>query len=93
MANRMNEWIKSARERLIIQRGGKCVECGRTDHLEFAHLQETGLKGRGRGRKERYYDVVKNPDAYVLLDKGCHRRLDAQAKLENSAFKVGNVSQ
>ena len=30
----------------------------------------------GRGRKERYLDVRRNPRAYVLLCRRCHRLYD-----------------
>ncbi len=69
---------------MIAAWGGKCKQCGSVDRLEFAHLQKTEVKGRGRGRKERYYDVLKNPFAYILLCKICHRRFDVEAKNDAS---------
>jgi len=46
--------------------------------LEFAHLpgKPTGLLGRGRGSRERYYDVRKHPGSYVLVCRGHHSLLD-----------------
>ena len=43
---------------------------------EFAHVLETALKGRGRGRKERYYDIIKNPDCYRLLCQFHYKEMD-----------------
>ena len=57
--------------------------CGTTSKLEFAHKEETELSGRGRGRKERVYDVIKNPDKYRLLCEDCHKDYD-QGLLELS---------
>lgn len=76
MPNVMNVWIKEARKKLIDQFGGKCIVCGTTNKLEFAHIHSTDLKGYGRGRKERYYDVIKNPEAYTLLCKEHHEAYD-----------------
>lgn len=76
MTNDANKWIKKARKRLIVLWGLKCFMCGTTERLEFAHINDTGLNGLGRGRKERYYDVINNPDDYVLLCKTCHREFD-----------------
>lgn len=76
MANQANKWIKEARKRLIILWGLKCFVCGTSEKLEFAHINDTELRGMGRGRKERYYDVIKNPDSYVLLCKNCHKDFD-----------------
>ena len=80
MTNYMNDWIKKALEKLRKAFGTKCSFCGTTANLEFAHLEPTELCGRGRGRKERYYDIKKNPDSYVLLCAGCHKTLDTVLK-------------
>lgn len=61
--------------------GGRCVMADGTPHmgrLEFAHLpgKPTGVCGRGRGRTDRYYDVKRNPECYVLLCRSHHRRID-----------------
>jgi len=64
--------------------GGRCVWCGVPDLpgdlLEFAHLpgKPTGLEGRDRGLPNRYYDVKKNPDSYVLLCREHHTALDGR---------------
>lgn len=57
--------------------GGRCVMCGArrsTKHrpLEFAHLKFTDVSGRGRGRADRYHDIVKHPSCYVLVCRLCH---------------------
>lgn len=76
MGNQMNEWTKRRRKELLEEWGGECLFCGSTEKLQFAHLTETELSGAGRGRKERLYDVIYNPDCYVLLCSKNHRELD-----------------
>jgi len=78
--NYVNKWIRTAFDNLRKEFGDKCSFCGSTAKLEFAHLEPTELVGRGRGRKERYYDIKKNPDSYVLLCVGCHKTLDTVLK-------------
>lgn len=67
--------------------GGRCERCGANDSgvaywngprrpLEFAHVKPTGLCGQGRGLKNRFLDVLRNPDCYRLLCSRCHRLLD-----------------
>jgi len=67
--------------------GGRCKKCGatrsrlkrgrlKTGPLEFAHLKPTGLCGTGRGLKNRFVDVLRNPDCYDLFCQRCHRTLD-----------------
>lgn len=81
MTNSANKWIKKARQKLIEQFGGCCKNCGERAKLEFAHKHEKETpiinKKRGRGRKERYYDIKKNPECYYLLCNPCHRDYDA----------------
>ena len=75
----MNRLIKRKIPELRERMGGKCAnpKCPNpTENSQFAHVKRTRLKGRGRGRKERYYDVVKHPDCYILLSKDCHKKFD-----------------
>ncbi len=60
--------------------GGRCVECGDTHRLEFAHLpgKPTGIEGKGRGMPQRYYDIRNNPQCYVLLCQRDHKKLDGR---------------
>lgn len=44
--------------------------------MEFAHLAPTGLQGRGRGLRARVLDIERNPQAYALLCRHCHKGLD-----------------
>ena len=69
MTNPRNKLQKKFRKQLIKAFGGKCVICGSIENLEFAHVKPTKLSGIGRGRKERYYDVLRNPDCYALTCK------------------------
>jgi ERCC4-type nuclease len=66
------------RQELIQWFGGKCEKCGSIEKLQFAHIEETELsKKKGRGRKERFYDVLKNPEKYRLYCEECHEQYDA----------------
>ena len=56
------------------EHGGRCERCGSRRKLEFAHQQQTGLSGQGRGLNHRYLDIKKHPEAYDLLCHACHRR-------------------
>ena len=67
-------------------RGGKCQDCGHEGSLEFAHVKPTSIKRngegrerRGRGGRNRYYDIKNNPDCYKLLCCNCHDVLDGRA--------------
>lgn len=80
MTNRSNKWIKKAFQRLRVQFGGCCKECGTTENLQFAHIRDNGFSGSGRGRKERYYNIKNNPLDYVLLCASCHREFDKKRK-------------
>lgn len=64
------------RSRLLARYGGACTRCGSTKRLEFAHVKPTALNGRGRGSRERYYDVLKHPDCYTLLCRKHHNLMD-----------------
>ncbi len=76
MSNRSNRWIIQAFRDLRIEFGNKCAYCGTRRQLQFAHIQPTGLNGTGRGRKERYYDIVNHKDSYVLLCRKHHKEYD-----------------
>lgn len=79
MTDRQNKWIKKKIYDLKIKFGGKCWNCGSTSNLEFAHIKDTELNGMGRGRKERYNDIIKHPDCYALLcggESSCHVMFD-----------------
>ncbi|MGH7259958.1 MAG: hypothetical protein ACREI9_04670 [Nitrospiraceae bacterium] len=87
---RKKRWYAAEMERLRERFGGECGECGITHGalrylqngnvlvmtLEFAHVEATGLKGRGRGRTKRIHDIRRNPEAYRLLCRQCHMDLD-----------------
>ena len=78
MADKNHGWHRKKRFEEIDSRGGKCEECGDDNDLEFAHIRPTGLNGKGRGYNERVLDVLRNPDAYRLLCKRCHKRFDSR---------------
>lgn len=83
VGNPRNELAKRQMAALRATRGNKCEVCEATyppeiaaSQLEFAHAAETGLKGMGRGRKERITDIRKHPENYALMCKPCHREFD-----------------
>ena len=57
--------------------GGECKYCGAKHALEFAHLEPTGLSGKGRGQGARVRNIRNNRDSYTLLCRGCHREFDS----------------
>lgn len=76
MTNQRNKLIKKQWKEL--RDNAKCVGPGPTHigRIQFAHIEPTGLEGKGRGRKERLYDILKNPDKYVPLCESCHLDFD-----------------
>ena len=81
MANKANVRAKNTMIALRRDHGNRCEGCGlhlnyNKVNLEFAHLTPC-QKGRGRGRKERTYEVSKNPDQFVLLCRACHLTFDS----------------
>lgn len=81
MPKRFNYALKF--KQLRAARGNACeCGCGRTERLEFAHLRETKVFGRGRGRADRYHDIRRNPDAYALLAKVCHQRQETDRAVQ-----------
>lgn len=78
MAKRQVEWLKKKFIELKNLYGNKCAICKKEgDYLEFAHVKETELNGRGRGMWKRYYDIVNNLDSYRLMHKDCHEYYDS----------------
>lgn len=86
MTNAGNLLVKQKRRNLIKAFGGKCVFCGTTKNLVFAHRYPTPIiearKEGKAGRKERLYDVIKHKKAYLLtcrkhnkLAEGCKKRV------------------
>ena len=73
MTNAANKWIKKKLRELKKEFGGKCARCGSKRKLEFAHKRKTPISGKHRGRKEKYYDIIRHKKSYVLLCFKCHR--------------------
>lgn len=69
-------WLAKKFEELKVLFGGKCIFCGTTFELQFAHIKETGLFGWSRGKKARYYDILYHQDCYRLMCKKCHKLFD-----------------
>lgn len=59
---------------LRAERGSACEACGAETELQFAHARHTGLRGMGRGRRERAHDIRTRPEEYRLLCARCHAR-------------------
>jgi hypothetical protein len=79
MTNCANEYVKAKFKEM--REKAKChnPKCTSGKKIEFAHIRPTELKGAGRGRKERYFDIVKHPDDYVPFCKDCHFLFDHDA--------------
>lgn len=65
--------------------GGRCVDRDKglgdcSGRLEFSHLKPTGVQGRGRGRADRYHDILRNVAAFALRCVRHHRRFDLDPK-------------
>ena len=79
-----NDWAIRGIQKEREKRGGKCQwadlcpgeSCDRTFDLQFAHIKETKLSGRGRGSGKRLRDIRQNGDCYKLLCDVHHRRYD-----------------
>lgn len=80
MVRRQNIWIRKKFNELrslaeSMYHG--CVFCGDPE-WEFAHIRTTPLEGagRGRGRGERYYDILYHFDCYRPMCRECHKSYD-----------------
>ena len=56
--------------------GNRCGICGSTKRLEFTHAAPTGLCSRGRGIRNRYFDILAHPECYALVCRSCHKGED-----------------
>jgi len=66
-------WPKMNLNWLRRQYGDMCNCCGATHcPLEFAHVNPTGLSGRGRGNTRRFKNIMQYPASYTLLCSPCH---------------------
>lgn len=72
----IKEYVRRKRNRLLHYFGRVCAKCRGKNSLEFAHKEDTGLNGAGRGGLSRVRDVEKNRDKYLLLCKKCHYEYD-----------------
>jgi hypothetical protein len=66
--------------------GNQCLDCGCGYSLEFAHIKETTISGKGRGMRIRFYDIINNPCSYILMCKKCHEHHDSLPKEERETF-------
>lgn len=80
--NAVRDWLNKKWWDLRMQFGNRCEMCGDPFGLEFAHLVPTKRIGLGRGKKAQYYDIKNHPDAYMLLCKRCHKKIDRPSEQE-----------
>lgn len=59
-ANRNVAWYRRTRTWLIAELGGKCVECGTTDELEFDHLTPRDWHPNKTSRWQRLRNYIKD---------------------------------
>lgn len=96
LTNRRNKLIAVQFYALRESFGGKCSAygCDAISGLEFAHLEETPLSGWGRGRKERYYDIINHRESYRLMCDHHHRLYDKGVDVDSEdtrqAEETGN---
>lgn len=74
----MKSYYHKRRKCVIQLLGNKCYhpDCLENTKLEFAHKQDTGVKGYGLSGWARIYDVLKNATSYMLLCKYHHEQFD-----------------
>jgi len=87
--SRTSLWLRRKWVKLIEEFGGVCQSCAGTEELEFAHVKPTGLKGNGRGKFHRYYDVLRHRRSYILLCMTCHDELDGRRPRQRQSEYVG----
>ena len=86
MTHRTNIWLKKK----IIELKKKYSQCPickqKNDSFsEFAHIKDNNFGGMGRGRRERYYNIIKHPDCYRRMHHDCHEYYDNVLK-DNEAY-------
>lgn len=85
-----NRWVYRKFNELKKAYGNKCMKCGSTDNLQFAHVKHNGFNGMGRGKSHRYYNIVKNLDCYRLWCKKCHDEYDSYQRYIDEPEWWGN---
>jgi len=75
-------YLDNLQSRLYTHFGGHCRDCDVMFPLEFAHLEPTGLRGPGRGRKARLLDVQRNLNSYALMCRFHHDLFDGRQPAE-----------
>lgn len=112
--NKKNRWFKDRQIEIIQWYGSRCNNplCQRhynlgVKPLEFAHIQENGLSGVGRGRADRILSLMRNlkrlnedGQEYVLLCPECHDKFDKRTVREyklqkriEEATKLRDITQ
>lgn len=65
-------------QKLITLLGGKCIECGREDHLSIDHINNNGGDDRKLGSKDMMIrKILKNPkerSSYQILCHNCNQK-------------------
>lgn len=80
-------WRKKRKDKAIQLLGGRCIECGSTDKLEFDHIDPKHCNFRiGSGLTRSWELVRKELLLCQLLCKSCHRRKTN----EDNGFNSGN---
>ena len=77
MKHTPSEYADRIRIRFYHVFGERCFMCGCQKELQFAHMRQTGVSGRGRGKYTRAKDIRDNFGSYELLCRYCHSLYDA----------------
>ena len=75
--------------------GQQASQCSETspDKLEFAHVKETEVRGRGRGSYDRIFDIFTHQDCYRLLCDEHHKRFDEERKMNAESRRTDQQDQ
>ena len=69
------QYFHEKRLRMITALGGCCQGCGNPNEPElcFVHVGPYKLQKWNKGRQQRYENIAKHPQDYVLLCRTCRR--------------------
>ena len=75
VVGRNKAYLRRLRRRVTKLHGKVCLLCGGKAR-QMAHTFVTGLSGRGRGKKSRLLDALRNPHCYAPMCNVCHANYD-----------------
>ena len=91
MPSRQALYVQRRWEKLLTEYGGQCAACGKRYDLEFAHIAPTDVKGKGRGKARRLFDILRYPTRYTLLCASCHDILDGMNRRRQADYLTADT--